>query len=191
MRKQILKNRFWLIAILLAAFVFSYSDAYAWGGGDHGHGHGHYYYRGGRWYDNGWFWGGAAITALTIGAMVASLPPRYEVVYVGGAPYYYCDNVYFRQCPQGYVVVPTPVIAAAPVAVQPGVVMPAAPIMPAAPVAQPQEQGAGTAVINVPNTHGTFTPVTLTKYGNGYIGPQGEYYEGNPTVEQLRTLYGK
>jgi len=45
--------------------------------------------------------------------------------------------------------------------------------------------------INVPNSNGSYTPVTLVKYGNGYIGPQGEYYPGNPTVEQLKALYGK
>jgi len=45
--------------------------------------------------------------------------------------------------------------------------------------------------INVPNSNGSYTPVTLVKYGSGYIGPQGEYYPGNPTVEQLKALYGK
>ena len=44
--------------------------------------------------------------------------------------------------------------------------------------------------INVPNTKGGFTPVTLTKHGQGYIGPEGEYYEGHPSVEKLKELYG-
>jgi hypothetical protein len=45
--------------------------------------------------------------------------------------------------------------------------------------------------VNVPNTNGSFTPVTLIKQKDGYIGPQGEYYPGNPTVDQLKVLYGK
>ena len=48
-----------------------------------------------------------------------------------------------------------------------------------------------TVVINVPNSDGTSTPVNLTKKGDGYIGPQGEYYQGTPTADQLTTLYGK
>ncbi|MFA6217753.1 MAG: DUF6515 family protein [Candidatus Omnitrophota bacterium] len=48
----------------------------------------------------------------------------------------------------------------------------------------------GTVVINVPQVRGGFIAVTLVKRGSGYVGPQGEYYEGNPTVEQLQALYG-
>ncbi len=48
-----------------------------------------------------------------------------------------------------------------------------------------------TITINVPNTNGSYTPVTLVRRNNGYIGPQGEYYPGNPTVEQLKLLYGR
>ena len=44
--------------------------------------------------------------------------------------------------------------------------------------------------VNIPNSNGSYTTVTLQKSGNGYLGPQGEYYPGHPTVEQLRTLYG-
>ena len=49
----------------------------------------------------------------------------------------------------------------------------------------------GTVVVNVPNSDGTTTPVTLTRQGSGYIGPQGEYYQDTPTVDQLKALYGK
>ncbi len=38
---------------------------------------------------------------------------------------------------------------------------------------------------------GGYTAITLKKWGNGFIGPQGEYYSEHPTVEQLKTLYGK
>ena len=45
-------------------------------------------------------------------------------------------------------------------------------------------------VVNIPTSNGGFTPVKLIKQGSGYIGPQGEYYKGNPTVQQLEVLYG-
>ena len=48
-----------------------------------------------------------------------------------------------------------------------------------------------TVVINVPNFDGTSTRVNLTRKGDGYIGPQGEYYQGTPTADQLKVLYGK
>jgi len=188
MLKQILKNKFLVVAVLLLAFTAFYSaDAFAWGGhGDHGH----YHYRGGRWDDSGWFWGGFA-TALTIGTIIATLPPRYETVYVGGAPYYYYDSVYYRPYSTGYIVVPAP--TAAPAVVAPVftavVTAPAATTVPV--VTQPKTVSNETAVINIPNANGGYTPVILTKYKTGYIGPQGEYYDGHPTVAQLRVLYGK
>jgi hypothetical protein len=46
-------------------------------------------------------------------------------------------------------------------------------------------------VINIPNSNGSYTQVTLTKSGDGYVGPQGEYYTGHPTVEELKVLYGE
>jgi len=58
-------------------------------------------------------------------------------------------------------------------------------------VTQPNVISGEAVVINIPNLSGGYTPVTLTKYKTGYIGPQGEYYEGHPTVQQLRVLYGK
>ena len=183
MKKQIPKSKVLLVLVLLLAFTVSYSsDAFAWGGhGDHGH----YYYRGGRWHDSDWFWGLFA-TGLVVGTIVSTLPPRYETVYVNGAPYYFYDDIYYRPSRAGYVVVPAPATTTV-------VTVPAATTVVAAPavVTQPAVASGETIVINIPNASGGYTPVTLTKRGTGYIGPQGEYYEGHPTVEQLRALYGK
>ena len=179
MRKQILKSKVLVAVVLLLAFTGSYSlNAFAWGGhggyGSHG-GHGHYYYRDSHWYRSGWFWGSFA-TGLALGTIVSALPPYYETVYVGGAPYYYYDNVYYRPYPRGYIVVPTPANTI---------------VVPAPNVTQPEATSGEVVVINVPNASGGYTPVRLIKHNTGYIGPQGEYYEGHPTVEQLRALYGK
>ena len=56
---------------------------------------------------------------------------------------------------------------------------------------QPQPQVQEESTINIPNSRGGYTSVTLRKAGTGYVGPQGEYYYEHPTVDQLRTLYGK
>lgn len=182
MKKQIFKNRILVvIALLLAITVPFSSSAFAWGGGHRGGhwgdrgGRSHYVYRSGNWHSSGWFWGSLA-TGLAIGAIVASLPPRHQTVYVRGSSYYYCDGVYYRPCSSGYVVVQAPATTT---------------VVAAPAVTQPNTTSGETIVINIPNANGGYTAVTLTKYKIGYIGPQGEYYGDHPTVEQLRVLYGK
>jgi hypothetical protein len=49
---------------------------------------------------------------------------------------------------------------------------------------------ASTVVINVQNSNGSYTPVTLRRAGNQYIGPRGEYYSALPTEKQLKVAYG-
>ena len=47
-------------------------------------------------------------------------------------------------------------------------------------------------VVNVPNRNGSYTQVTLRAGGNGtYVGPQGEVYPTQPTMEQLQAMYGQ
>jgi hypothetical protein len=48
-----------------------------------------------------------------------------------------------------------------------------------------------TATVNVPNENGSYTAVVLKRSGNGFVGPQGEYYDQVPTVYQLKAMYGK
>jgi len=48
-----------------------------------------------------------------------------------------------------------------------------------------------TVTVNVPNSNGSYTAVVLKRSGNGYLGPQGEYYEQVPTTAQLQAMYGK
>lgn len=172
-------SRFRIVLVIFLVLAVFCSDAFAWGG--YG---GRHYYRGGRWYRHGWFGFDVAVSALAVGALLDSLPPRYDTVVVSGVPYYYYGNTYYRPYPYGgYVVVPPPVMA-------PVVVAEQAPAY-AAPVPQYQAQVPGTLTINIPNSRGGYTPVTLTRSGNGFVGPQGEYYADNPTVEQLKVLYGK
>ena len=192
MYNNILKNKVLMMLIVIVMVVAVVSqDAYAWGGrGGRG---GRYYWHGGRWYNNSWFWFDAGVTALAIGAIAASLPPRYSTVYAGGVPYYYYDGIYYRPCPSGYVVVPAPmaapVVVTTPAVAQPVVTVP----IENANVAQavsPATQGEPFTV-NVPNYKSSYTPVTLTRSGTCFIGPQGEYYPEFPKIKQLKEMYGK
>ena len=62
-----------------------------------------------------------------------------------------------------------------------------------APVVQgPTETYSGdTVTVNVPNSSGGYTAVVLKRSGNGFVGPQGEYYSQVPTTDQLQAMYGR
>lgn len=45
--------------------------------------------------------------------------------------------------------------------------------------------------VNIPNSKGGYTAVSLKRSGSGYTGPQGEYYPDFPRVDQLRAMYEK
>lgn len=47
-------------------------------------------------------------------------------------------------------------------------------------------QEMNTVTINITNSNGSITPVTLRKQGVVYIGPRGETYTSLPTEEQLK-----
>lgn len=47
-----------------------------------------------------------------------------------------------------------------------------------------------TMTINVQNSNGSFTPVLLRQSGAQWVGPRGEYYDGLPSIGQLRPAYG-
>ncbi len=45
--------------------------------------------------------------------------------------------------------------------------------------------------INIPNNHGGYTAIVIKRSGNGFTGPQGEFYPEFPKVAQLKIIYGK
>jgi len=134
-----------------------------------------YHYYGGRFY-RPWFLG-FTVVLPPIGAIVTTLPFGHRTIIVAGAPYYYYDGAYYRPYHSGYIIVPAPVVNSNAVATTV--------------VVQPQASSGNTVFINVPNSNGSYTPVMLVKQKDGYLGPQGEYYPGNPTVDELKALYGK
>lgn len=180
MTKKTFINKFWLVVGFSLILIMPSLDAFAWGKGRSHEvvivGHQRYHYHDGRFYRPAWFGFEFAVVSPPIGVVVRVLPFGYRTIIVGGGTYYYYDNIYYTTCPSGYIVVPAPVVTPTAVTV---------------PAAQPQAASGETVTINVPNSNGSYTPVTLVKHNNGYIGPQGEYYPGHPTIEQLKALYGK
>jgi hypothetical protein len=169
MKREMLKGKFWLAMILGLICVIPYQEAFAWGGDRTNRGR--YYYHAGRFYR----WGDSRYIVVNppLGAIVTALPFGYVSVVFGGVRYYRYNHVYYRHCPSGYVIVADPTV-------NPNIAY-----------LPPAAGSAGRIVVNVPNANGGYTPVQLLRYNNGYIGPQGEYYPGNPTVDQLRALYGR
>jgi hypothetical protein len=169
-----------LLVVLLAC-----ACAFAWHGGDRGnvregfHGE----FRGSNGYYSGYyhpFW--------FPGAFVPYLP-YYTIVVVGDDSYYYCDGTYFLSSPGGYVIVDDPMVSP-PVTVQPEPTPASKPAPVEKAQAPAQQKTSDTISINVPNSKGGYIAVKLIKHKDGYLGPQGEYYAGHPTVAELKALYG-
>ena len=186
MARKICANKLWFIMGVCFMLSLSCSNVFAWGGQEKPRGqrrevviagHQRYHYSDGRFYRPGWFGFELRVNVPPIGAVVTYLPSGYRSIVVRGTPYYYCNNVYYRSCPSGYMVVSESVVTS-------DVVY--------APVTVQHQPLSGEAItINVSNANGSYTSVMLVKRSSGYVGPQGEYYSGNPTVDQLKALYGK
>lgn len=67
----------------------------------------HWFFHGGVWFQP---LGAQFVVALPpIGIVTPMLPPAYATLWIGGAPYYYANGVYYAASPgQGYVVVAPP-----------------------------------------------------------------------------------
>jgi hypothetical protein len=123
-----------------------------------------------------------------LGAYVAAIPPDFQPVNINGRIYYVDNGVYYILTEHhGYKVVEPPVVYAQPpvqqvVVAQPTTVVEAPPVVVDAQNAFP---------VNIPNNSGGYTSVVIKRSGNGYVGPQGEFYATFPSVAQLKAMYGK
>lgn len=183
MSKKVFVHKFWLVAGLSLVVIIFSTDVFA----EHWrrslpsghevivHGGRRYHYNEGRFYRPGFF--GFYVSTPPAGIVVRQIPSGCRNIPFGDVTYYNYGNVYYKTCPSGYVVVTNPIIS-------PDVVY--APSLP-----QSRRYSGQAITIYVPNSNGSYTPVTLVRYNNGYIGPQGEYYLGHPTVEELKVLYGR
>jgi hypothetical protein len=142
------------------------------------------------------------VVPAPVGAVVTTVPTAAQVIVVDGVPYYTVNNVTYMYTSYGYQVVPQPTIVQT--VVQPSVVVvpnTAAVTQPASAAAVKTVETTASAAstantedsfsVNIPNSKGTYTPVTLKRSGNGFVGPQGEYYPQFPSIEQLKVMYAK
>ena len=72
-----------------------------------GFGGAHFYFGAGVWY-RVYAPGRFVVVAPPVGVVIPVLPPFYTMVWAGGVPYYYANNVYYVQTPQGYMVAAPP-----------------------------------------------------------------------------------
>jgi len=47
-----------------------------------------------------------------------------------------------------------------------------------------------TVIVNITNSNGSVSQVTLRKQGIGYVGPRNEFYDHLPTETELKPVYG-
>lgn len=129
-----------------------------------------YYYLAGTYYQE--TPSGFVMVPAPRGALITELPERHKVIVYDKTDYYYYNSAYYIKEPRGYTVVTPP----------PSVVTSNAPAVEA-----PEK----TVVVTVPNPNGSYMPVTLQKYSDGYVGPNGEFYPDYPTIDQLKAMYAK
>jgi hypothetical protein len=169
-----MKKKFLLLAVVPLLVVFC-SKSFA------GYNYCHNYYGGMR--DNyGWnnfdFGINFNYGYPPAGAVFSNQPFSYPGIYPVGIPGYYYGNNYltpYTLFPASQTVQETVPAAAAPTMTE----------------AENMAKNGSFIVISIPKKDGGFVPVRLMKHGNGYIGPQGEFYAGHPTVDQLSALYGE
>ncbi len=148
-----------------------------------------YYYSNGSFYRR---FGDAYLAApAPVGAVVRTIPRAYKPIVIDGANYYIVHGSVYMQTPIGYQVMPQ----------KPFMIEKASTDQKDMMSIPPQttlnsQQSVGTdaeesVTINIPNSKGGYTPVTIKKSGDGFVGPQGEQYQEFPKVEQLKTKYAK
>jgi hypothetical protein len=144
---------------------------------------------GGRdyYYDDGLFYikdkaGQYVVVAPPIGGVIVTLPARHKRILVNGRTYYYYNDVYYAKHKGGYIVVDDPVYA---IETLPEKVD----VLESASAKGIPEISRYT--VHIPGKDGSYLPIELARQGDGYIGPQGEYYPEFPSIEQLKAMYVK
>ncbi len=107
------------------------------------------------------------------GAVVYQIPAQYNQVVIDGVVYYTYNGVYYSRVPQGFQVIPPP-----------SVVVDAATVSRTAVVDEEE-----VFTVNIPLSKGGYKAVMIKRDGEGFQGPQGEFYPEFPKVEQLKVMY--
>ena len=169
--------KLFLVFLFLSLLIVRPTPSYAW----HGHSYvgvnlgvwpGNYYY-GGPYYDP--YYSPYSYPYSPAYTVVAS--SAYQPTVINGVTYYVNNGVYYIYTQYGYQAVATPAGISVPVV-----------------SSNPTTVTAGnddSYTINVPNAKGGYTSVVLKRSGNGFTGPQGEFYSEFPKVSHLQVMYGK
>ncbi len=126
---------------------------------------------------------GYVVIAPPVGVVVDEIPWGCHRVIVNGRIYYTNGNVYYQSTRDGYVVVDSPLVVA-----------PSQVTVINTPQTDPNvyiNNNVESFTVNIPNHRGGYTAVSLQRSGDGFIGPQGEFYPDFPSVEQLKVMYAK
>ncbi len=152
-----------------------------------------YYYCDGVYYRRSGF--DYVVVAPPAGVIVNTIPAYYQPVVINGVTYYASDEVYYVYTPHGYQVVPPPVTVLATPLTTPNITQVITPQTTSAPIqvtaAGAMTNGGESFSVNIPNSKGGYTAVLLKRSGDGFVGPQGEFYSDFPKVEQLKAMYAK
>lgn len=129
------------------------------------------------------------VVSAPIGAVVTTIPQGSQPVIVDGVAYYNINGVTYMYTPYGYQVVPQPktVIIKNYVTEQKASASNTGAVAQGTSAANSEES----FTVNIPNSKGGYTAVTLKRSGNGFVGPQSEYYTEFPKIEQLKVMYAK
>ena len=105
-----------------------------------------------------------------VGAVVPKLPDDPVIINDGEETYYVDDGVFYRKVWGGYKVIPPP-------------------------FGPRSSDGAGgddrdDIYNHLPDFEGGYVDVTLSRTGQGFKGPQDEYYSEFPPMDQLQEMYG-
>lgn len=153
------------------------------------------------------------------GRTVHRLPPHSLVIRSKDRDFLYCQGLFYRHTPSGYVIIEPPIGAIVPVLPQgyTRVIIDQRPFFYYADsyyvatsagyqvVASPDNFLSNASTVDkseiakeinsydiyIPNHNGSYTLVTLKKISKGFQGPKGEIYPEHPTLEQLKAMYGK
>ncbi|MBP9853760.1 MAG: hypothetical protein KBD53_02700 [Candidatus Omnitrophica bacterium] len=174
----------------------SYSDGYSRGDGRHGGGHGgwhggghgrHWNHHNHNWIGFNYYNPGPYYPYYP--GRVYSIPRAAKFVWYGGERYYYYGGLYYQPSPDGayYTIVDDPYQR------------PQVTNTTINNIYQGSSQAANDTTaadgsefdVNFPNSKGEMVTVKIKKSGNGYVGPQGEFYPEFPKVAQLKEMYTK
>ena len=119
---------------------------------------------------------GYEVVSAPIGACLRRLPRGYQRIYVDHNPYYTYNGVYYERTPQGYVVIESPYSKHAHKKKYKKKVH--------------REEYKDEISLKVRNRNGDYISIIIRPEGDGYVGPQGEYYDEFPKIDHLKVIYG-